>query len=54
MSNYHEPQEQRPLPSAILAHFLRQIQDHHCRTPGRDPRPLHYDSATQTLEVFPW
>ncbi|TEB24924.1 hypothetical protein FA13DRAFT_1714230 [Coprinellus micaceus] len=46
--------KQSPIPSVILAHFLRQIQAHHCRTPGRQPVPLHYDSTTQSLKEFYW
>ncbi|TEB19267.1 hypothetical protein FA13DRAFT_1719021 [Coprinellus micaceus] len=47
-------QKQSPLPSVILAHFLRQIQAHQCRTPTRGPIPLHYDSRTESLKEFPW
>ncbi|KAJ3538316.1 hypothetical protein NMY22_g5223 [Coprinellus aureogranulatus] len=48
------PDHQSPLPSAIVAHFLRQVQHHHCRTPSQSPLPLHFDANTQSLVEYPW
>ncbi|TEB25634.1 hypothetical protein FA13DRAFT_1796327 [Coprinellus micaceus] len=55
MSVHHRSgQIQSPLPSVILGHFIRQVQEHHFRTSTRAPRPLHYDTSTKSLAQYPW
>lgn len=54
MSTYHSTQVQSPLPSVILGHFIRQVQEHHYRTLVRSPLPLHYDTNTRSLSQYPW
>ncbi|KAJ3518774.1 hypothetical protein NMY22_g13513 [Coprinellus aureogranulatus] len=54
MNDNSTSQKQNPLPPAILAHFLRQIEGGHVRTPASKPVPLHYDSETKSLKEFRW
>jgi hypothetical protein len=45
--------EHTPHPCAV-GHFLRQVETHHVQTPNHTPLPLHYDSTTASMVVFPW
>lgn len=39
---------------SLLAHFLRQIESGHVRTPLCAPRPMHWNSETQAVEEYFW
>jgi hypothetical protein len=48
------PPENYTHPYSVVAHFLRQVESHHVQTPNHTPLPLHYDSKTGSMAVFPW